>query len=125
MANSINNFLNKPLNVSNEKHGTGVIKRVLKNKQSDTYYIISINLSDTRTIEAKSIDYSKTSPLLDVGSVVDVKYFTVGKNTFCEIQDNILVTANEDRNKKFIYFACVGIMAVVLFGIFMGAKLIF
>ena len=99
MANSINNFLNKPLNVSNEKHGTGVIKRVLKNKQSDTYYIISINLSDTRTIEAKSIDYSKTSPLLDVGSVVDVKYFTVGKNTFCEIKDDILITTNDARKK--------------------------
>lgn len=125
MANSINNFLSKPLNVSNEKHSTGVIKRVLKNKQGDTYYIISINLSDTHTIEAKSIDYSKTSPSLEVGAIVDVKYFTVGKNTFCEIKDNLLLTANDARKNKFIYFACVGIMAIILFAVFIGAKVFF
>lgn len=125
MLKNISNFLTRPLNISETKQGKGTVKRALKNKQGDIYYIVNIDTDNAYNVDAKSVEYAKTSPVLDIGTVVNVKYFVVGKNTFCEIQDNILVTANEDRNKKFIYFACVGIMAVVLFGIFMGAKLIF
>ena len=125
MLKNINNFLNKPLNTSDAKHGTGVIKRTLKNKYGDTYYIVSIDIGNGHSVEAKSTEYAKTSPVLDVGTTCDISYFQVGKNVYCEIKDNMLITAKDARNKKSIYFVCVGVMAVILFTIFLGAKSIF
>ncbi len=125
MLKNINAFLGKSLNTSEEKNGKGTVKRVFKNKNGNTYYIISVNIGDGHTVDAKSTEYAKTSPALEVGTEVDVTYCTVGKHVCCDIKDDLLLTADDARDKKFIYIVCVGVMTVILFAIFVGFGRIF
>lgn len=122
---SFNSFLDKPLNVSEEKCGRGVIKSIVKNKKGEISYVVRIDLDNGGTIEAKSDEYAVTSPMLEIGTDVQVTYCKVKRGLRCTIQDDTLITADDARDQNFIYIACVVIMTAVLFAIFMGAKLIF
>ena len=109
MLKNINAFLGKSLNASEEKKGKGTIKRVLKNRNGYTYYIVSVDTRDGHTVDAKSTEYAKNSPILEVGTEVDVTYCNVGKNICCDIKDDMLLTADDARDKTFIYIVIIKI----------------
>lgn len=125
MFKNINDFLNKPLNVYEEKQGTGVVQRVLRNKKGEVYYIVKVDMGDKHSVEAVSSEYASSSPVLDIGATVNVTYFRVGKHVKCEIKDDTLITNDDIKYKKVIYFVGVGLLAIILFAIFKGANAIF